>query len=56
MLNVSSHFSMRDTVLFGIYDAIQVAAKLTAILDFTQNSDPDKEATVAKFTKLCLRN
>ena len=23
MLNVSSHFSMRDTVLFGIYDAIQ---------------------------------
>lgn len=23
MLNVSSHFSMSDTVLFGIYDAIQ---------------------------------
>ena len=35
MLNVRPHFSMRDTVLFGIYDAVQSGRNIDRILDFT---------------------
>lgn len=40
----------------GSMKPLKMAAILTAILDFTENSDSGKKATAAKFAKLCLGN